>query len=471
MANRTTQRKKIGWILGVTVAILAMVISFLAYSSQILRRTIALKSENFAVDNAMFSYFVHTECEQYVAKYENYAGADYLSVVGLDPTQSLKKQTCCYEQDTWFDYFADQAEQRVQKVLSYCGAAYAQGEADEQAVSARVEERMAVLESRAAEQEMDRDTYLAKTYGKAVKAEDVKAALRLEAMADVYVASAWQSDTFTDAQLDTFAANNPSDFLYADYQCYSVIPEFQENADDAEIEKAMQEAKKTAEDLATRMTDKSFNEVVSAHVAASGNVDTNVNLSAMPYRYNTDTQLGIWLFDENTKAGDTTVIVGNGLYTVYYRVGDLYRQEYPSANLQLIHVKLNEFANAQEMKDAVNTLTTALQQYDGSENSFKTAAKTAGFAVAEPNAVLKGTYESSDMDNWVFSTDRKVGDYQSFEAAETVYFVRFVGNGEPCWKVQARTRLAEQTQIEAEESLLKQYPVEKGKILYSRITG
>ena len=123
------------------------------------------------------------------------------------------------------------------------------------------------------------------------------------------------------------------------------------------------------------------------------------------------------------------------------------------------------------MGEVLSDLEEGLQDYDGTEQSFKSAAKDAGVSVSEDSAVLKGRYISDAMDDWVFSAERKAGEYQFFAVEEAVYYVRYVSSGEACWKVQARQQLVQQKQNNTDVSLLEQYPGEEKTLLYAQISG
>ena len=109
-----------------TVLVVALLGSLVAYSSLVtsgyfLRNTVVATTENYEVDNAVFSYFFH----KYYQEFNNTYGYYF----PINTSVSLKGQTCTLYSDgsTWFDFFAANAKSTLSNTLAFCEEANARG--------------------------------------------------------------------------------------------------------------------------------------------------------------------------------------------------------------------------------------------------------------------------------------------------------------------------------------------------------
>ena len=109
-----------------TVLVVALLGSLVAYSSLVtsgyfLRNTVVATTENYAVDNAVFSYFFH----KYYQEFNNTYGYYF----PINANVSLKGQACSLYTDgsTWFDFIAANAKSNLANTLAFCEEAKARG--------------------------------------------------------------------------------------------------------------------------------------------------------------------------------------------------------------------------------------------------------------------------------------------------------------------------------------------------------
>ena len=114
------------WALAIftIVLVVSLVLSALVSSGLFLRASKAMKTEDFEIDGAMMSYYMHSVYSSEVSAYQQMlenmgitsASSLVYSYMGLDPNTDLKKQTHKSSGKTWFDYIADQAKEQAKAV-------------------------------------------------------------------------------------------------------------------------------------------------------------------------------------------------------------------------------------------------------------------------------------------------------------------------------------------------------------------
>lgn len=234
------------WALAIftIVLVVSLVFSALISSGLFLRASTAMKTDDFEVDGAMMSYYMHSIYSSEVSAYQEMlenmgitsASSLVYSYMGLDPNVDLKKQTHKTSGKTWFAYFADQAKEQIEEILIYCQAAKAAGiELDEEDISS-IEYEIYMLDIYSQLYGTSLNTYIKNLYGEGVKEKDVRRALELNALASKF-AQKLQDDFYeasTDEKVNAFFEKNKNDYISADYLVYEFTASFDTSITDAD---------------------------------------------------------------------------------------------------------------------------------------------------------------------------------------------------------------------------------------------
>ena len=201
--KRKTRNKVIAIVLAVAIVAVAGVLIFKSYRDELrasggdsLREVTALSSDHFSVNNAMFTYFFMNTLNAEMSTY----GQIYQQYYGLDTNKSFKEQNYS-DGVTWYQHFLDGAVSRVKGVLYTAEAAYAAGAIDEAAVNEKVDDSVSSLNKSVEEQKTTVDEYLAANFGKGIKGQDVRDALRLAFIASSYSESLQDALNYSDEEI------------------------------------------------------------------------------------------------------------------------------------------------------------------------------------------------------------------------------------------------------------------------------
>ena len=219
------------WALAIftIVLVLSLLFSALVSSGLFLRAGNAMKTDDYEVDGAMMSYYMHSiyssEVSSYQQALENMGITSASSLVytymDLDPNVDLKKQTH-KSGKTWFAYFADQAKEQVEEILIYCQAAKAAGIVLDDEDKASIDYEIQMLDIYSQLYGTSLNVYIKNLYGEGVKEKDVRRVLELNALASKFAQKVQDDfyDASTDEKVQAFFDKNKNDYINADYLTY-----------------------------------------------------------------------------------------------------------------------------------------------------------------------------------------------------------------------------------------------------------
>jgi hypothetical protein len=238
------------WALAIftIVLVLSLLFSALVSSGLFLRAGNAMKTDDYEVDGAMMSYYMHSiyssEVSSYQKMLENMGITSASSLVytymGLDPNVDLKKQTHKSSGKTWFAYFADQAKEQVEEILIYCQAAKAAGIVLDDEDKASIDYEIQMLDIYSQLYGTSLNVYIKNLYGEGVKEKDVRRVLELNALASKFAQKVQDDfyDASTDEKVNAFFDKNKNDYISADFLVYEYTAAFDTSIKDAEEKKS-----------------------------------------------------------------------------------------------------------------------------------------------------------------------------------------------------------------------------------------
>ena len=184
----------------------------------------------------------------------------------------------------------------------------------------------------------------------------------------------------------------------------------------------------------------------------------------------TDSTLSTWLFDNTRAAGNKTVLESTSGYRVIYLVS---KGRNTTNVVDVRHILLAPSTTVDqstgltteqtvEVGEAASALLNTWKSGVATEASFAQLARenSTDTGSAYMGGLYKGVYPGqmvTSFNDWCFDPARKPGDTGIVYSSYGAHIMYFVGTGDPYWKVQARSYLANDKYSSYIESLLGNY--------------
>lgn len=295
-----------------------------------LRVTEAASGKTIAVDAAMMTFFMNNTIMNFYN--ENYS---YLGYYSLDLSADLRYQPYGkgYEtyfldssfDGTWYEYFLQQVINEVEIYVTFAEAAKAEG------MSLTAEEKKEVAEEVAAIKEnlKANGAGWSDWFGRGVSKADVRKCCELIKLYNKYYEA--KKGTFEsaldadDTALNTYVENNKATFYSAEFLSYEIGVSSKDYDNDEAYDKAVADAKAAAEKIAGAKSPEEFAALVDEYEANDAETETSTETEPTveekiedlkdTLAYETDDDLGKWLFEEGAKENDAKVIEETGTET------------------------------------------------------------------------------------------------------------------------------------------------------------
>ena len=205
----------------VTAAILFTAVLIMMVNNGVFgRMSTAMKSENFRVNRNMMNYYFQTQYQNLMSNNQ----------YGIDTNRSLKDQYLSTDENgnptfTWYDYIMDSTEAQVEEILIFCEEAKARGiELDEHDLHT-IEEDLDSFDSMQASYD-----YIGDVYGKGMKEKDLRAAKKLQSLAQkcANVIGEELDGQITDEDIVSRYDTDPKLYHSVDYYNYKDTVEFED---------------------------------------------------------------------------------------------------------------------------------------------------------------------------------------------------------------------------------------------------
>ena len=178
------------------------------------------------------------------------------------------------------------------------------------------------------------------------------------------------------------------------------------------------------------------------------------------YHYDTDTEaetepseLDTWLFDAETKVGDTKLVTSEGdkksTYTVYLVSATSHLDESKTKDAAHILVSFDDFKSGSTLTDEEKAEAKAeaerlLAEYLAGEKTQEAFEKLGEENTADSGVVYEGITEGqmvAAFEDWVFDEARKTGDTGIVETEYGYHVMYFIGDGKLAWENTANDGL------------------------------
>ena len=426
------------------------------------------------VNKVEFDYVYNTSKNNYITQY-----GSYLSYFGLDTSKDLSTQMYS-ETLTWKDYFEQNAVESLKQNKALMAEAKAAGFTYD--TTDEYNTFKETIKTSAASAGISEKEYVRSIYGSYATMGRIEEYVKNDMVMNAYYQKLQEDNAPSDDEIQSYYEENKATYDSVDYRLTTIeadLPtEPTELADpveattapdadtdgtattdttqdtayqpsDAEIAKAMEDAKVLADDAEKT-------------VAKDGEAHENEKKSSVNYL------ISDWLFDDARKAGDTTVITNDNSHC-YYAVAfeKRYLDETPSADVRVI-IPTEDKTGEEILEEWKSGAAT--------EDSFAELCKkyTQDTSAVENGGLFEQvtkTGMTEELSNWIFDSSRQAGDTVAITVSDTTYVLYYIGQDQPEWKINIKNTLVSDTMSQHVQDITADVTVEdpKGKLNYLKV--
>lgn len=427
------------------------------------------------VNKVEFDYVYNTSKNNYITQY-----GSYLSYFGLDTSKDLSTQMYS-DTLTWQDYFEQNAVESLKQNKALMAEAKAAGFTYD--TTDEYNTFKETIKTSAAAAGVSDKEYVRSIYGSYATMGRIEEYVKNDMVMNAYYQKLQEDNAPSDDEIQSYYEENKATYDSVDYRLTTIeadLPtEPTELADpveetaadttgttdgsaatdstqdtayqpsDAEIAKAMEDAKVLADDAEQT-------------VAKDGEAHENEKKSSVNYL------ISDWLFDDARKAGDTTVITNDNSHC-YYAVAfeKRYLDETPSADVRVI-IPTEDKTGEEILEEWKSGAAT--------EDSFAELCKkyTQDTSAVENGGLFEQvtkTGMTEELSNWIFDSSRQAGDTVAITVSDTTYVLYYIGQDQPEWKINIKNTLVSDTMSQHMQDITADVTVEdpKGKLNYLKV--
>ena len=427
------------------------------------------------VNKVEFDYAYNTSKNNYITQY-----GSYLSYFGLDTSKDLSTQMYS-DTLTWQDYFEQNAVESLKQNKALMAEAKAAGFTYD--TTDEYNTFKETIKTSAAAAGVSDKEYVRSIYGSYATMGRIEEYVKNDMVMNAYYQKLQEDNAPSDDEIQSYYEENKATYDSVDYRLTTIeadLPtEPTELADpveetaadttgttdgtaatdatqdtayqpsDAEIAKAMEDAKVLADDAEQT-------------VAKDGEAHENEKKSSVNY------MISDWLFDDARKAGDTTVITNDNSHCYYVVAFEKrYLDETPSADVRVIIP--TEDKTGEEILEEWKTGSAT-------EDSFAELCKkyTQDTSAVENGGLFEQvtkTGMTEELSNWIFDSSRQAGDTVAITVSDTTYVLYYIGQDQPEWKINIKNTLVSDTMSQHMQDITADVTVEdpKGKLNYLKV--
>ena len=427
-----------------------------------------------AVNKVEFDYQYNLTKNNYITQY-----GSYLTYFGLDTSKDLSTQMYS-ETLTWQDYFEQNAVESLKQNKALMAEAKAAGFTYD--TTDEYNTFKETIKTSAAAAGVSDKEYVRSIYGSYATMGRIEEYVKNDMVMNAYYQKLQEDNAPGDDEIQSYYEENKATYDSVDYRLTTIeadLPtEPTELADpveattapdadtdgtattdttqdtayqpsDAEIAKAMEDAKVLADDAEQT-------------VAKDGEAHENEKKSSVNYL------ISDWLFDDARKAGDTTVITNDNSHCYYVVAFEKrYLDETPSADVRVI-IPTEDKTGEEILEEWKNGAAT--------EDSFAELCKkyTQDTSAVENGGLFEQvtkTGMTEELSNWIFDSSRQAGDTVAITVSDSTYVLYYIGQDQPEWKINIKNTLVSDTMSQHMQDITADVTVEdpKGKLNYLKV--
>ena len=424
-----------------------------------------------AVNKVEFDYQYNLTKNNYITQY-----GSYLTYFGLDTSKDLSTQMYS-DTLSWQDYFEQMAVENLKQSKAMKAAADAEGFTYD--TTDEYNTFKETIKTSAASAGISEKEYVRSIYGAYATMSRIEQYVKNDMVMNAYYEKLQEDNAPSDDEIQSYYEENKATYDSVDYRLTTIeadLPtEPTELADpveetastdtaadgtaaadttqdtayqpsDAEIAKAMEDAKVLADDAEQT-------------VAKNGEAHENEQKSSVNYL------ISEWLFDDARKAGAPPVITNDNSHC-YYVVAfeQRYLDETSSADVRVI-IPTEDKTGEEILEEWKSGAAT--------EDSFAELCKkyTQDTSAAENGGLFEQVTKSGmteELSSWIFDSSRQAGDTVAITVSDSTYVLYYIGQDQPEWKINIKNTLVSQAMSQYIEDITADITVEdpKGKLNY-----
>lgn len=427
-----------------------------------------------AVNKVEFDYQYNLTKNNYITQY-----GSYLTYFGLDTSKDLSTQMYS-DTLSWQDYFEQMAVENLKQSKAMKAAADAEGFTYD--TTDEYNTFKETIKTSAASAGISEKEYVRSIYGAYATMSRIEQYVKNDMVMNAYYEKLQEDNAPSDDEIQSYYEENKATYDSVDYRLTTIeadlptepteladpveetastdtaadgtaaadtTPDTAYQPSDAEIAKAMEDAKVLADDAEQT-------------VAKNGEAHENEQKSSVNYL------ISDWLFDDARKAGDTTVITNDNSHC-YYAVAfeKRYLDETPSADVRVI-IPTEDKTGEEILEEWKSGAAT--------EDSFAELCKkyTQDTSAVENGGLFEQvtkTGMTEELSNWIFDNSRQAGDTVAITVSDTTYVLYYIGQDQPEWKINIKNTLVSDTMSQHMQDITADVTVEdpKGKLNYLKV--
>lgn len=467
--RKAERDRKISMVVSIVICVLAVcLIASFPIRTYLSVNGAYIKVAGEKVTRVEFDYNYHMILNNYSSQ-----NGYYMSLMGVDLSGDLSTQMYS-ETMTWQDYFEHLAVENIAGNKALRDEMKAAGFTYD--TTQEYEAYLESIKEAAAAAGTTEKAYIQSVYGSYATASRLKPFVTEAMQLNAYYELVCEEKAPSDAEIQAYYEENKDSYDSVDYRLTIVNAELPTEPTDLADPVEETEGEESADTDTETAYEPSEAEIAHAMElayaeaeAALETISTDGELRENVSRASVASLLRDWMFSEDRKAGDTT-IVENSASNLYYVAEfiDRYRDETPSVDFRVIFVAaddtLREDAILEEWKGG-----------DATEDSFAELAdkynETSGGGGLYEGMLSSGLPEA--LADWLYEDGRAAGDTAAITGGEDEdsYVVYYIGTNDPQWSLSIESTLLNETMSAYMEEISQGYEVEdpKGNLNYLKV--
>ena len=455
------QLKSTIWGVVIVVALAAVVLSF-PIRSYLTVNGSYIEVDGEKISRVEYDYNYNLAKTNYLSTY-----GSYLYYMGMDITKDFDGEYYSALR-TWKDYFDELTVENIKQNKALLKEAKAAGFTYD--VTKDYEEYEEALEVTAKEQGLTVKAMIQELYGTLATASRVKPYVEDAMVASAYYNAKYDEKLPTQDEIMARYQASPADYDSVDYYIAyvdAVLPtapadgsaETTENAttdENVDASAVTESYEPTEEEVAAAMAEaKAAVEKKAKTIKVDGEYMTNIRKTDAVYI------LQDWLFSDERKEGDSTVIE-DSLNSRYYAVE--FVQRYLSESLSAdIRVVMTAEGNADAIYDEWKSGAATEESFGEICNKYNDV--TLGTPDGGLYEGLKSATLATELQDWIFSTERKAGDTAVIapEGDDYTYVVYYVAPNKAEYILEIQDEIANERMAEYMDGIVEKVVVEDPK--------
>ena len=461
------------------VVLFALVALVVSGSGIIQANMAALTIGDVKISGAEFDFHYFRQFYETYSMYEMYGMLEYLD---LDPNKPFNRQNAFGGDETWAEYFEEEAAQALTVIVAQSEAAKRERIQLTEEDQANLDAAVASIEASAAQNGLKPDRLLRDSYGRGITLASYRAILERAVLSDRYVTATLESYDRSDAELQTYYELHRDQYDFVDYHTFKISgfpsepSESEEGYSEEELEAYRGRQRSKADEMLSRVTASEAFWALSCEYAEEDDHDHDHDGhdhdhnhdedhdgetdSTLVEKYSVsslgDSTTAEFLLDGARKAGDKAVVEDGDDFIVLLFL-QRYRDEEKTCDVRHILVPFDDYDSGEEAEARAEELLRQWKDGAADEDAFAELANE--YSTDAGSNTNGGLYENlssatsfvEPFKDWYLDPARKPGDTGVVETEHGYHIMYFSGQNDPVWKVNVRSAMdSEQYQAHRE---------------------